>query len=148
MDLFTRCTRCETVFRVTTGDLQASGGQVRCGRCQTVFDAFASLTAKPPGPAREEADTVQHQPATRELALLEPEPLDPESLDLEPLDPELHEPELAEPEQQEPELGELEERAPTPEQATDAAHASDTELPLAGSGTPEVFNFRLQPIRN
>lgn len=132
MDLFTRCTRCETVFRVTTGDLQASGGQVRCGRCQTVFDAFASLTAKPPGPAREEADTVQHQPATRELALLDQEPLEPE-----PLDPELHEPELAEPEQQEPELGELEERAPTPEQATDAIDASDTELPLAGSG-PQV----------
>ena len=48
MDLFTRCPKCETVFRVTTRHLQASGGQVRCGRCQSIFDAFASLTAKPP----------------------------------------------------------------------------------------------------
>lgn len=49
MDLFTRCPDCSTVFRVTTRHLQASGGQVRCGRCHAVFDAFASLTAKPPG---------------------------------------------------------------------------------------------------
>lgn len=48
MDLFTRCPHCDTVFRVTTRHLQASGGQVRCGRCEKVFDAFASLTAKPP----------------------------------------------------------------------------------------------------
>jgi len=156
MDLFTRCTRCETVFRVTTGDLQASGGQVRCGRCQAVFDAFASLTAKPPSPAREDADTVQHPPETREeLALLDPEPLDPEPLDLEPLDPELHEPEpldpelhepesldpelhepeLHEPEQQEPGLGELEERAPTPGQATDPVNATEPEMPLASDGS-------------
>lgn len=49
MDLFTRCSNCDTVFRVTTRHLQASGGQVRCGRCEAVFDAFASLTAMPPG---------------------------------------------------------------------------------------------------
>ena len=57
MDLFTRCARCETVFKVTSGDLQASGGQVRCGRCQAVFDAFASLTARPPGQSRTDAPT-------------------------------------------------------------------------------------------
>lgn len=125
MDLFTRCTRCETVFRVTTGDLQASGGQVRCGRCQAVFDAFASLTAKPPSPAREDADTAQLPPETRELALLDPEPLDPE----------LHEPELAEPEQQEPGLGELEERAPAPGQVPDPVNAIDTEMQLAIAGS-------------
>ncbi|HEX7954673.1 MAG TPA: zinc-ribbon and DUF3426 domain-containing protein, partial [Burkholderiales bacterium] len=48
MNLYTRCPQCETTFRVTTQQLQASGGQVRCGHCQNVFDAFATLTAKEP----------------------------------------------------------------------------------------------------
>ena len=50
MDLFTRCPGCETTFRVTTHQLQASGGQVRCGHCQKIFDAFATLTAQEPQP--------------------------------------------------------------------------------------------------
>ncbi len=58
MNLYTRCPSCQTVFRVTTRELQASNGRVRCGQCQEVFDAFASLTAQepesesPPPPAR------------------------------------------------------------------------------------------------
>lgn len=51
MDLFTRCPSCETTYRVTTQQLQASGGQVRCGHCQKIFDAFATLTAQEPQPA-------------------------------------------------------------------------------------------------
>lgn len=64
MDLFTRCPDCDTVFRVTTRHLQASGGQVRCGRCHTVFDAFASLTAKPPGKDQDQSAPEElRQPA-------------------------------------------------------------------------------------
>ena len=48
MDLYTRCGTCDTTFRVTTAQLQASGGQVRCGHCQQIFDAFATLTAQEP----------------------------------------------------------------------------------------------------
>lgn len=48
MDLYTRCPHCDTTFRVTTQQLQASGGQVRCGSCTRVFDAFATLTARDP----------------------------------------------------------------------------------------------------
>jgi predicted Zn finger-like uncharacterized protein len=48
MDLYTRCLNCDTAFRVTTQQLQASGGQVRCGHCQKIFDAFATLTALEP----------------------------------------------------------------------------------------------------
>lgn len=59
MDLYTRCSNCDTVFRVTTRHLEASGGQVRCGRCETVFDAFASLTAMPPGEGNATADTEE-----------------------------------------------------------------------------------------
>jgi predicted Zn finger-like uncharacterized protein len=48
MDLYTRCSNCQTAFRVTTQQLQASGGQVRCGHCESIFDAFATLTAQEP----------------------------------------------------------------------------------------------------
>lgn len=48
MNLFTCCTKCQTTFRVTTQQLQSSGGQVRCGSCNQVFDAFATMTAQEP----------------------------------------------------------------------------------------------------
>jgi predicted Zn finger-like uncharacterized protein len=54
MDLYTRCPNCDTTFRVTTQQLQASGGQVRCGHCQKIFDAFATLTAQEPRAAPED----------------------------------------------------------------------------------------------
>ena len=46
--MYTRCTHCETVFRVTPQQLQVSSGKVRCGRCHEVFDAFSSLSAQLP----------------------------------------------------------------------------------------------------
>lgn len=45
--LTTRCAHCQTVFRVTTVQLQAHAGQVRCGRCMQVFDALAALAPEP-----------------------------------------------------------------------------------------------------
>ena len=67
MDLFTRCSNCDTVFRVTTRHLQASGGQVRCGRCEAVFDAFASLTAMPPGEDKALADASRNRTAGKQV---------------------------------------------------------------------------------
>ncbi len=130
MDLFTRCTECATVFRVTTGDLQASGGQVRCGRCQSVFDAFASLTARPPSQAKgdattktdgsprsEDAATKSDIPVSRESAPHEPAPGG-----LAPLDPELHDPVA---------------QMPMPEQASESVSAAKTERPVAPAGPQE-----------
>ncbi|UCH48023.1 MAG: zinc-ribbon domain-containing protein [Betaproteobacteria bacterium] len=77
MDLFTRCPHCETVFRVTTRHLQASGGQVRCGRCQSVFDAFASLTAKPPEDSQRKPTPQETRPA--------PEVIEPASQQAQPM---------------------------------------------------------------
>ena len=54
MDLYTRCPNCDTSFRVTTQQLQASSGQVRCGHCQKIFDAFATLTAQEPQPTSQD----------------------------------------------------------------------------------------------
>jgi predicted Zn finger-like uncharacterized protein len=58
--LTTRCAHCSTVFRVTAGQLQAHGGQVRCGRCLQVFDALADLA---PEAALPEARDPQPQPS-------------------------------------------------------------------------------------
>lgn len=56
MNLFTCCPKCKTTFRVTTQQLQSSGGQVRRGFCSQVFDAFSSLTAQEP---RQESAATQ-----------------------------------------------------------------------------------------
>lgn len=41
--MYTRCSECETLFRVSREQLNAARGQVRCGHCGMVFDALASL---------------------------------------------------------------------------------------------------------
>lgn len=41
--MYTRCSECETLFRVTREQLNAARGRVRCGRCGNVFDALSSL---------------------------------------------------------------------------------------------------------
>lgn len=43
MSLVTRCTACDTTFRVLPAQLAARGGRVRCGQCSTVFDGLANL---------------------------------------------------------------------------------------------------------
>jgi predicted Zn finger-like uncharacterized protein len=64
MSMYTRCPQCETVFRVTSQQLQASSGQVRCGKCREVFDAFAALSAQLPAPEpRSEPSVPTPRPA-------------------------------------------------------------------------------------
>ncbi len=41
--MFTQCSNCETVFRLSAEVLRAAGGQVRCGNCGEVFNALARL---------------------------------------------------------------------------------------------------------
>src|ERR1700721_2473606 len=43
LKLFTQCSKCETVFKLSAEVLRAAGGQVRCGRCGEVFNALARL---------------------------------------------------------------------------------------------------------
>lgn len=45
MSLATRCPKCQTLFKVTLGQLQVYEGQVRCGQCQLVFSGIDHLTA-------------------------------------------------------------------------------------------------------
>ena len=41
--MYTQCSKCETVFKLSAEVLRVAGGQVRCGRCGEVFNALARL---------------------------------------------------------------------------------------------------------
>jgi len=43
LKLFTQCSKCETVFKLSADVLRTAGGQVRCGKCGEVFNALARL---------------------------------------------------------------------------------------------------------
>lgn len=45
--MFTQCSNCETVFKLSAEVLRAAGGQVRCGKCGDVFNALAHLAEDP-----------------------------------------------------------------------------------------------------
>jgi predicted Zn finger-like uncharacterized protein len=70
MSMYTRCPHCDTHFRVSREQLQASSGQVRCGRCQQAFDAFATLTSAPS--AAPESGKRRPVPATSASAAATP----------------------------------------------------------------------------
>jgi predicted Zn finger-like uncharacterized protein len=59
--VYTQCSKCETVFRLSAETLRAAGGQVRCGRCGEVFNALARLaeeaTAFPTGESSLESES-------------------------------------------------------------------------------------------
>jgi predicted Zn finger-like uncharacterized protein len=41
--VYTQCSKCETVFKLSAEVLRAAGGQVRCGKCGELFSALARL---------------------------------------------------------------------------------------------------------
>ncbi len=45
--MYTQCSKCETVFKLSAEVLRAAGGQVRCGKCGEVFNALARLAEEP-----------------------------------------------------------------------------------------------------
>lgn len=45
--MFTQCSKCETVFKLSAEVLRAAGGQVRCGKCGEIFNALARLAEDP-----------------------------------------------------------------------------------------------------
>jgi predicted Zn finger-like uncharacterized protein len=45
MSLATRCPSCNTLFKVTSGQLQMHEGKVRCGHCQNIFSGIEYLTS-------------------------------------------------------------------------------------------------------
>ncbi|MBK6863214.1 MAG: zinc-ribbon domain-containing protein [Ideonella sp.] len=59
MSLATRCTSCNTVFRVVQDQLKVSEGWVRCGRCDAVFNALEGLFDLEPSPAPAATPTTE-----------------------------------------------------------------------------------------
>ena len=49
--MYTRCSHCSAVFRVTMKELTAAQGKLRCGECAGVFNAMDSLSTKMPNHA-------------------------------------------------------------------------------------------------
>jgi predicted Zn finger-like uncharacterized protein len=45
MSLATRCPNCNTLLKVSSGQLQLHEGKVRCGQCKTVFSGIEHLTS-------------------------------------------------------------------------------------------------------
>ena len=41
--MYTQCSKCETVFKLSAEVLRAASGQVRCGKCGELFNALARL---------------------------------------------------------------------------------------------------------
>ena len=61
VSLATRCSVCNTVFRVVQDQLKVSEGWVRCGRCNQVFNALEGLfdlERDPQSPADDTAPPV------------------------------------------------------------------------------------------
>lgn len=59
--MYTQCSKCETVFKLSADVLRAAGGQVRCGRCGELFNALTRLaedaTAFTPGESALDLET-------------------------------------------------------------------------------------------
>ena len=61
--MLTRCSACDTVFRIATDQLVSRQGKVRCGRCGEVFDALDMLVLHPGEVAPDSAapDTIAEE---------------------------------------------------------------------------------------
>jgi predicted Zn finger-like uncharacterized protein len=79
MSLATRCTACDTVFRVVQDQLKVSEGWVRCGRCGEVFNALEGLfDLEPDSTPPAAAEAPREPPMATELVLADEAPAVPE----------------------------------------------------------------------
>ncbi|QTR48893.1 MJ0042-type zinc finger domain-containing protein [Candidatus Thiothrix anitrata] len=46
--MYTQCSHCKAIFRVTMKELTAAQRLLRCGECDTIFDAMKSLSTTLP----------------------------------------------------------------------------------------------------
>lgn len=70
--MYTQCSHCHAIFRVTMKELTAAQGLLRCGECDVVFDAMKTLSATLPEERRfaplsqaKPADSPSTRPATK-----------------------------------------------------------------------------------
>jgi predicted Zn finger-like uncharacterized protein len=82
--MYTQCPNCETIFRISSEQLQVARGNVRCGDCNQPFNALDSLMDQPPEVSDEsiQANTENQQltdaEKTEELVTEDQPPYHPE----------------------------------------------------------------------
>ena len=82
--MFTQCSKCETVFKLSAEVLRAAGGQVRCGKCGEIFNALAHLaedasaftTGESSFELETRADSILQSPAPPSSRRAQPSPED------------------------------------------------------------------------
>lgn len=82
--VFTQCSKCETVFKLSAEVLRAAGGQVRCGKCGEIFNALAHLaedasaftTGESSFELETRADSILQSPAPPSSRHAQPSPED------------------------------------------------------------------------
>jgi predicted Zn finger-like uncharacterized protein len=77
--VFTQCSKCETVFKLSAEVLRAAGGQVRCGKCGEVFNALAHLAEDPSAFTSSEEETELDLETRADSILESPAPPTPRS---------------------------------------------------------------------
>ena len=98
--MLTRCPQCETLYRLTTEQLEAAGGKVRCSRCNKVFNAAehmqqsskkAPIPSVRPKPKPKPQPTPAPKPDTSKETepLAQPNPLPKHSRPTEPTTPDV-----------------------------------------------------------
>ncbi|RFA31505.1 hypothetical protein CAI21_02255 [Alkalilimnicola ehrlichii] len=94
--MYTQCSHCLTLFRVSPRQLDVAGGQVRCCLCNRPFDAHDTLCERlPPGlaaeysPAREHEATAVVETPTKDANEAGEGLVGPEGSESERYDPEL-----------------------------------------------------------
>lgn len=65
--MYTQCSHCNAIFRVTMKELTAAQGLLRCGECDAIFDAMKTLSA-----------TLPEERRFAPLSVATPAPLPPE----------------------------------------------------------------------
>jgi predicted Zn finger-like uncharacterized protein len=90
--VFTQCSKCETVFKLSAEVLRAAGGQVRCGKCGEIFNALAHLaedasaftTGESSFELETRADSILQSPAPPSSRRAQPSPEDsaPEGIEI------------------------------------------------------------------
>src|SRR5215475_11594516 len=77
--VFTQCSNCQTIFKLSAEALRAAGGQVRCGRCGEVFSALARLAEDASGFTVTESplELEQRADSILETTVVEDVPLPP-----------------------------------------------------------------------
>ena len=56
--MYTQCSNCQAIFRVSMKEVTTAQGQLRCGECDYTFDAMNSLSSTLPNDIRTSKDSI------------------------------------------------------------------------------------------